>query len=71
MMRALAERGFDRSSARGIVRWAAALLAHNLLLRGGEVGVVEGKAFDTSQDLVVGAPSSSRDRAQRATATRG
>ena len=55
MMRALAERGFDRSSARGIVRWAAALLAHNLLLRGGEVGVVEGKAFDTSRDLVVGA----------------
>eukprot|EP00965_Chrysotila_dentata_P069600 2298980-Pleurochrysis_carterae.AAC.1 len=32
----LAAAGFDRSSSRGAVEWAAALLAHNLLLRGGE-----------------------------------
>ena len=55
MMRSLAELGFDRSSARGLVRWAAALLAHNLLLRGGELGVVDGKAFDTARDLTLGA----------------
>ena len=33
------ELGYDRTSARGMVRWTAALLAHNLLLRGGELGV--------------------------------
>ena len=54
MMRTLAERGFDRTSARGQVRWAAALLSHNLLLRGGELGVVDGKPFDTERDLTVG-----------------
>jgi hypothetical protein len=30
---------FDRSSVNGELRWAAALLAHNVLLRGGEVGI--------------------------------
>ena len=55
MMRRLAELGFDRSSPRGIVRWAAALLAHNLLLRGGELGVVDGKAMDSARDLTLGA----------------
>lgn len=58
MMRQLATQGFDRSSARGLVRWAVALLAHNLLLRGGEPGVVDKsgtpKAFDTSRDLSLG-----------------
>eukprot|EP00965_Chrysotila_dentata_P060565 2007058-Pleurochrysis_carterae.AAC.1 len=34
----LARRGYDRGSRRGLVEWAAALLAHNLLLRGGEIG---------------------------------
>ena len=55
MMRKLATQGFDRSSARGLVRWAAALLAHNLLLRGGELGVVDGKALDSARDLTIGA----------------
>ena len=36
---AAAAAGFDRTSDRGGERWAAGLLAHNLLLRGGEVGV--------------------------------
>ena len=36
---AAAAGGFDRSSARGEERWAAGLLSHNALLRGGEVGV--------------------------------
>eukprot|EP00965_Chrysotila_dentata_P149543 4938221-Pleurochrysis_carterae.AAC.1 len=31
----LAAAGFDRRSPRSVVEWAAALLAHNLLLRGG------------------------------------
>jgi hypothetical protein len=35
---AAAAAGFDRTSASGEVRWAAGLTAHNLLLRGGEVG---------------------------------
>jgi len=55
MMRKLAAQGFDRSSARGLVNWAAALLAHNLLLRGGELGVVDGKPLDTARDLTLGA----------------
>ena len=55
MMRKLAEQGFDRSSARGRLRWAAALLAHNLLLRGGELGVVDGKVLDSARDLTLGA----------------
>lgn len=58
MMRQLATQGYDRSSARGLVRRAVALLAHNLLLRGGEPGVVDKsgtpKAFDTSRDLSLG-----------------
>ena len=39
---AAAANGFDRSSRRGIRRWARDLVAHNLLLRGGEPGTVEG-----------------------------
>ena len=39
---AAAQSGFDRSSPAGIRRWARALVAHNLLLRGGEPGVVDG-----------------------------
>ena len=46
---------FDRCSRRGSLEWAAALLAHNLLLRGGEVGIVDGGVLDTARDLVVGA----------------
>ena len=54
-LRAVAEAGFARSSKKGAVQWAAALLAHNLLLRGGELGVVDNADFDTARDLTVGA----------------
>ena len=47
--------GYDRKSARGVAEWAAALVAWNLLLRGGELGVVTGKQFDTSRDATFGA----------------
>ena len=54
-LRQLVALGYDRSSARGIIEWAAALVAWNLLLRGGELGVVPGKAPDASRDLTFGA----------------
>jgi hypothetical protein len=46
--------GYDRSSAKGMVEWAAALVAWNLILRGGELGVVPGKPLDISRDLTLG-----------------
>ena len=54
-LKRLAIMGYDRSSAKGMVEWAAALVAHNLLLRGGEVGVVPGAAFDPTRDATFGA----------------
>ena len=54
-LRQLIAKGYDRSSARGIIEWAAALVAWNLLLRGGELGVVTGRAFDPSRDATFGA----------------
>ena len=54
MLRELARCGWDRLSRRGAVEWAAALTAHNLLLRGGEVGSVDQKPFDTSRDITIG-----------------
>lgn len=54
MLRRLAETSFDRSSPQGTMRWAAALLAHNLVLRGGELGVVTDVAFDSARDIVLG-----------------
>ena len=54
-LRQLAAAGYDRSSARGVIEWAAALVGWNLLLRGGELGVVTGKAFDSSRDATFGA----------------
>eukprot|EP00900_Chrysochromulina_parva_P005823 jgi/Chrpa1/15241/Chrysochromulina_OHIO_Genome00022542-RA len=54
MLRSLAAIGYDRSSARGMIEWAAALVAHNLLLRGGELGVVEGKQWDATRDASFG-----------------
>ena len=38
-----------RQSAQGAVDWAAAVVAHNALLRGGEVGVPDGKPPDSSR----------------------
>ena len=54
-LKQLAALGYDRKSARGVLEWAAALVAWNLLLRGGELGVVTGKQFDTSRDATFGA----------------
>lgn len=51
---ALAAMGYDRSSARGMTRWAAALTAHNLLLRGGELGTTDKKPFDPRRGLTLG-----------------
>jgi hypothetical protein len=53
--RRLVTLGFDRLSLKGLVRWAAALVAHNLLLRGGELGVVDAKVFDPTRDATFGA----------------
>ena len=53
-LRQAAAKGFPRRSKQGAIRWAAALLAHNLLLRGGELGVVDNAAFNASRDLKIG-----------------
>eukprot|EP00965_Chrysotila_dentata_P035969 1197073-Pleurochrysis_carterae.AAC.1 len=47
----LASAGYDRRSPRGVVEWAAALLAHNLLLRGGEIGRPQERDFDSTRDI--------------------
>lgn len=52
-LRELADMGYDRSSARGLMRWAAALVAHNMLLRGGELGTTDKKPFDPKRGLTV------------------
>lgn len=54
-LRQLIGMGYDRSSARGLLEWAAALTSWNLLLRGGELGVVPGVAFDPRRDATFGA----------------
>ena len=38
MLRELSVSGYDRLTAKDLLEWAAALTAHNLLLRGGELG---------------------------------
>ena len=43
----LVEQGYHVASAQRVSEWEAALVAHNLLLRGGEVGRVENASFDT------------------------
>ena len=47
-------RGIDRSTARGMMEWAAALLAHNVLLRAGELGCVAAGGFDPARDITWG-----------------
>jgi len=54
-LRAAALAGFQRRSKRGTQEWGAALSAHNLLARGGEVCVVDGVELDVSRDLIIGA----------------
>jgi hypothetical protein len=45
------ENGYDIMSAEGERRWAAGLVAHNALLRGGEVGRVERRDFSADHGL--------------------
>ena len=54
-LRQLAAMGYDRVTARGMLEWAAALVAWNILLRGAELGVVPGKTFDPARDPTFGA----------------
>lgn len=44
---------FDKSSARGRLRWAVLVVGHNLLLRGGEFGVPDGKTYDSARGISV------------------
>ena len=54
-LRALIAIRYDRTSARGIIEWAAGLVAWNILLRGCELGVVPGNPLDIARDAVFGA----------------
>ena len=54
-LRSLVAMGYDRSSARGLLEWAAALVVWNLLLRGAELGTVPKKPFDSARDATFGA----------------
>ena len=51
MLRELARLGYDRSTRRGMLDWAAALLAHNLCLRGGELGTTDKADFDPARGI--------------------
>ena len=62
MLKRAASTGFPRlhgghgvSVTRAVIEWAAAITAHNLLLRGGEVGVIDGEEIDPERDLTLGA----------------
>ena len=52
-MKQAALAGFDRTSKEGTTKWAAALLAHNLLLRGGEVGQTDKRGWDPTRGLTL------------------
>ena len=51
-LREIAER-WDKLSRKGAEMWAAALLAHNLLLRGGEVGRSAKRAWDRHRGITL------------------
>ena len=51
-LREVAER-WDKLSRKGAEMWAAALLAHNLLLRGGEVGRSAKRAWDQHRGITL------------------
>lgn len=44
---------FERRTRQGLMRWAVLWIAHNLLLRGGEVGRSEGKVFDPATGITI------------------
>jgi hypothetical protein len=51
-LRTLAAMGYDRSSRRGMMKWAVALSGHNMMLHGGEVGHTGKAAFDPLRGIV-------------------
>lgn len=44
---------FDRQTRRGRLRWAVLWVAHNLLLRGGELGKVDNRVFDSATGIAI------------------
>ena len=44
---------WDRVSGYGLLRWRASITAHNILLRGGEPGAVEGRDFDVQRGITI------------------
>ena len=50
----LADAGYHRESAARRSDWEAAIVSHNLLLRGGEAGRVEGASFDVRRGFTWG-----------------
>ena len=50
-LRSVAELGFDRWSELGAVKWGVVLAAHQLLLRGGEVGRSSKRPFDAARGI--------------------
>ena len=62
MLKLAADTGFPRLRGgsglpigRALIEWAAAVVAHNLLLRGGEICVRDGEQIDPERDLTLGA----------------
>lgn len=51
--RALIAAGYPTQEGQAGTEWALALLAHNVMLRGGEVGRTDSKPFDASRDLTL------------------
>ena len=45
--------GFNRHTRQGVMQWAAAVLAHNLLLRGGELGRTSNGQWDPTRGLTL------------------
>ena len=45
--------GFDRTSRKGVQDWGVAIMAHNLMLRGGEVGRSSKRAWDSRRGLTL------------------
>ena len=51
--RRLVATGYEHAHGEARTEWALALVAHNLLLRGGEVGRTDSAAWDPSRDLTL------------------
>ena len=51
--RVLLQQGYPHEGGQAAVEWAIALMAHNLMLRGGEVGRTDSQSFDPARDLTI------------------